>query len=171
MTSVPSRNPVSQIGDAAVDDDAGIENAIPFDRTDVAEEAGQPLRLEPLPLARPHDDAEVGEDEQHEAVEEADAVVAGVDEEERRADRLGQAQSDGAADERPEQIGDLRLPELRLDEDDGGAEQRADADVGQERRVERPEDRRGPRNGGDEERAHEQLPRHEQTPKINVPPG
>ena len=69
-------------------------------------------------------------------MEEGDARVAGVRPEERGADRLRQPETDGAADQRPEEIGDLGLAEPRLDADDDEAEQRADErvdpDVGRE---------------------------------------
>ena len=65
---------LADIGDPAVDDDAGIEDAVALLRPGVAEQADQPLGLQPLPFARAHDDPEVGEDEQDEAVEEDDAA-------------------------------------------------------------------------------------------------
>ena len=61
---------------------------------------------------------EVGKDEQDEAVKERDAGIARVRPEERGADRLGQAEADGAADQRAEEVGDLRLAQPRLDADD-----------------------------------------------------
>ena len=98
-------------------------------RSGVAEQADQPRRLQPLPLPRAHHDAEVGEDEQDEAVEEHDAGIGGVGPEQRRADRLGEPEADGAADQRAEQIGDFGVAQPGLDADDDQPEQRADGQV------------------------------------------
>src|SRR4029078_8047818 len=82
---------LADVRDAGVDDDARVEEAIPFLGPGVAKQFAQPLRLQPLPLARPHDDAEVGEDEEDEAVDEDDAAGGGSDPEERRPDALRDA--------------------------------------------------------------------------------
>ena len=58
-----------------------------------------------------------------------DAGIAGVRPEERRADRLGEAETDRAADQRAEQVGDLGVAQPGFDADDDQAEQRADSDV------------------------------------------
>ena len=105
---------LADVGDAAVDDDARIEDAIPLLRTGVAKEARQPLRLQPLAFPRTHHDPEVREDEQDEAVQEDDAMVGGVGPEERGTDRLGEAESDGASDQRAEEIGDFRFDAAAL---------------------------------------------------------
>ena len=117
---------LADVGDAAVDDHAGVENAIALLRTGVAEEAGEPLRLQPLAFPRAHHDPEVREDEQDEAVQEDDAVVGRVGPEQRGANRLGEPEADGAADQRAEQIGHLRLAQPRFDDHDQRAERRAD---------------------------------------------
>ena len=70
---------------------------------------------------------EVRKDEQDEAVEEDDAGIGRVGPEQRRADRLREAEADGSADERAEQVGDLALPQPRLEEDDQQAEHGAEA--------------------------------------------
>ena len=151
---------LADVGDAAVDDHAGVEDAIALLRAGVAEEADQPLRLEPLPLPGAHHDAEIREDEQDEAVQEDDAMIGGVGPEERGADGLGEPEADGAADERAEQIGDLRFAQPRFDEHDQRAERRADADIDDEQRMERPQERRGPGDGGNEARASDDMPGH-----------
>ena len=84
-------------------------------------------------------------------MEEDDAAVGGVGPEERRADRLREAEADGPADQRAEEIGDLRRPQPGLDEDDDDAEDDPDGDVDAERGVERPRQRRGPRDRRDEQ--------------------
>ena len=117
---------LADVGDAAVDDHAGVEDAVALLRPGVAEQADQPAGLQPLPLARPHDDAEVGEHQQDEAVQEDDAAIGGVGPEQRRADRLREPEADGAADERAEQVGDLGLAQPGLDPDDQQAERDAD---------------------------------------------
>ena len=100
---------LADVGDAAVDDDAGVEDAVALLRAGVAEQADQPL---PAPATRPFRAPitmpEVREDEQDEAVQEDDAAVGRVGPEERGADRLREAEADGAADQRAEQIGHLR---------------------------------------------------------------
>ena len=95
---------LADVGDAAVDDDAGVEDAVALLRPGVAEERREPGGLQPLPLARAHHDAEIGEHQQDEAVQEHDPRVAGVGPEQRRADRFGEAEADGAADQRAEQV-------------------------------------------------------------------
>ena len=48
---------LADVGDAAVDDHARVEDPVALLRPGVAEERHQPGRLEPLPLARAHHDA------------------------------------------------------------------------------------------------------------------
>ena len=151
---------LADVGNAAVDDHAGVENAIALLRAGVTEEPGQTLRLEPLPFPGAHDDAEIRKDEQDETVQEDDAVIGRVGPEQRGADRLGQTEADGAADERAKQIGHLRLPQPRFDDHDQRAERRADDDIDDEQLMERPEKRRGPGDGGDETRASDDMPGH-----------
>ena len=98
----------------------------------------------------------------------ADARVAGVGPEERRADRLGEAETDGAADQRAEQIGDLGFAEAGLDEDDGRAEQGADAGIDGHRRTEWPQQRRRPGDGGHETRSNDDMPGHEDSGYENA---
>ena len=43
---------LADVGDAAVDDDAGVEDPVAPLRSGVAEQADQPRRLQPLPFAR-----------------------------------------------------------------------------------------------------------------------
>ena len=62
-------------------------------------------------------------------MQERDARIARVGPEERRADRLGQSETDRAADERAEEVGDLGFAQPRFDADDHQAEQRADDGV------------------------------------------
>ena len=52
---------LADVGDAAVDDDAGVEQAVAFLRPGVAKERDEARWLEPLALPRAHDDAEVRE--------------------------------------------------------------------------------------------------------------
>ena len=65
---------LADVGDAAVDDDAGVEDAIALLRAGVAEQADQALRLPPLPFPGPHDDPQVGEDQQGKGMEKGDAA-------------------------------------------------------------------------------------------------
>ena len=103
---------------------------------------------------------EVGEHEQDEAVQERDAGIAGVRPEERRADRLGQAEADRAADERAEQIGDLGLAQPRLDADDDEAEQRADDAFDPDVGGERPDEDGRVRDRQHEQNTDDQMPGH-----------
>ena len=55
-------------------------------------------------------------------MQESDARIAGVGPEERRADRLGQAETDRAANQRAEEVGDFRFTQPGFDADDDEAE-------------------------------------------------
>ena len=90
---------LAEIGDAAVDDHRGVENLVVALGPGGAEQRHQPRRLEPLALAPADHETEVREDQQDEAVQERDALIAVIDPEQRGADALGQQQADGAADE------------------------------------------------------------------------
>ena len=73
---------------------------------------------------------EVGKDQQDEAVQEDDPAIARVGPEQRRADRLGQAEPDRAADQRAEQVGDLGRSRSRVSTQTmSSAERRADDEV------------------------------------------
>src|SRR5205823_10623128 len=76
------------------------------------------------------------------------------------ADRLGQAEADGPADERAQEVGDFGRAEPGLDEDDQGAEADADAHVEPQVGMKRPRQGRGPRRGRDEAGASHELPGH-----------
>ena len=51
---------------------------------------------------------EIREDQQDEAVQERDPLIAVIDPEQRGADALGQQQADGAAEKGAQQLGDRR---------------------------------------------------------------
>ena len=68
--------------------------------------ADEVRRLEPLALAAAEHQPEVRQAEQDQAVQEDDAAVAEVGPEQRRADRLGRDQADGAAEQRAEHVRD-----------------------------------------------------------------
>ena len=69
---------LDDVGNAAVDDDAGVENPVALLRTRVTEQRRDSCRLEPLPFAGTHDNAEIGEDKKNEAVQKDDTAVAGI---------------------------------------------------------------------------------------------
>ena len=147
---------LADVGNPAVDDHAGVEDAVALLRPGVAKERRQPRRLEPLAFPRPHDDPEIREHQQDEAVQEDDAVVGGVGPEQRGADRLGEAEADGAADQRAEQVGDFGGTQTRFHQHDQQPEAQAEPDVQVERRAERPRQDRCVHD-----REHEQRPGHQ----------
>src|SRR5436190_3761834 len=151
---------LAHVGDAAVDDDAGVENAVALLGPGVAEQADEARRFQPLPLARAHHDPEIREDEQDEAVEEDDPAVRRVRPEEGGADGLRQAESDRPADERAQEVGHLRGTEPRLDIDDEDAERDTNPEVDRQAGMERTRQGRRPRNGGYEQRASNEMPGH-----------
>ena len=106
---------LADVGDPPVDDHARVEDAIPLQGTRVPEQAHQPSGLEPFTLARPHQDSEVWEHQENEAVEKHDAAIARVGPEQRRTDRLREPEADCAADQRAEQIRDFGVPQACLD--------------------------------------------------------
>ncbi len=94
-------------------------------------------------------------------MQEGDARVARVGPEEGRADRLRQAETDGAADERAEEIGDLGLAQARLDADDDETEERADDRVRPDVSGERPNQHGRVGDGEHEQHTDDQMPGHE----------
>ncbi len=96
---------VAEVRDAAVDDHRGVEDLVVTLRTRGAEQRHQPRRLEPFALAAADDQPEIREDQQDEAVQERDALIAVIDPEQRVADALGQQQADGAAEKRARAAG------------------------------------------------------------------
>ena len=116
---------LADVGDAAVDDDAGVENSVAALRLrSRPEQAGEPLGLEPLARFRAEHEADVRQREQDERVEEDDAEVVGVRPEMRVADQPREQQSDGAADERADDVGERRLPKAIFEEDDEAGDAR-----------------------------------------------
>ena len=119
----------ADVGDAAVDDDAGVEDLVALARAGRAEQRDEVLRLEPFAAAGPEHQAQVRQREQDEAVQEDHALVAEIRPVERRADRLGRQQADGAAEQRAEHVRDRRRLEPELEDDDQQAEDEPERDV------------------------------------------
>ena len=93
---------LADVGDAAVDDHARVENLVAALRAGGAEQADQPRRLEPFAVLAAEHQAEVRQHDQHEAVQELDPAIAGVGPEQAGADRAREAEADRAADQRAE---------------------------------------------------------------------
>ena len=93
-------------------------------------------------------------------MQERDARIAGVGPEERRADRLGQPETDGAPDERAEKVRHFGLAQTGFDADDDEAEQRADQHVHEHVRRERPNEHGGVGDRDDEQHTDDQMPGH-----------
>jgi hypothetical protein len=107
---------LAEVGDAAIDDHRGVENLVVALGPCGAKQGHQPRRLEPLTLAPADDQAEVREDQQDEAMQERDALVAVIDPEQRGADALGQQESGGAADKGAEHVSDGGVAQLPLED-------------------------------------------------------
>src|ERR1051325_6494238 len=120
---------LADVGDAAVDDDARVEHAIAAARTRVAEEADDALGLQPLGVARAHDQADVGQAKQNQAVQEDDAVVVDVRPVERRADRLRRAKADSATEQAAEHVRHGDMLQTLLEKDHQRAEADADSET------------------------------------------
>ena len=120
---------LADVRDPAVDDDAGVEHLVSPARARRAEDADEVFRLEPLTLAGAHHEAKVRKREQDEAVKEDDAVVAEIGPVHRVAQHLGGRQSDCAAKEAAQHVGDGRFLEAHLQPDDEAAEDDAEGDV------------------------------------------
>ncbi len=156
---------LADVGHAAVDDHAGVEDAVAALGAGAAEQADQARRLEPFALAAAQHQPEVRQGEQHERVEERDAVVLGVGPEERRADGLGDAQADRAAQHRAEHVRDRRVPEPRLERDKHDGQRHAEGGVELYRPAERPQQDRGIDDGNDEEQTGKEEPGHANAPE------
>jgi hypothetical protein len=117
---------LADVGNATIDDDARIKNAVALLRTRVPKEGGNPGRLQPFPFSSTHDNAEIRKDEQNETVEKDDPAIAGIGPEERGANRLGETKPNRTTNERTEQIGDLSGAKPRFDPDDQNAQCGAD---------------------------------------------
>src|SRR5262249_59422571 len=143
---------LADVRDAAVDDDAGIEDLVTALRTRGAEQTDQARRLQPLAVLRAKDQTEVRQHEQDEAVEELHLAVAGIGPEQSGADRARQAQADGAADQRPDDARDRRLAEAALEKDDKRRKDKRETDIGRKTDREWMKHGRGVSHRRDEER-------------------
>ena len=120
--------------------------------------------FEPLALAPAEDEAEVRQRQQDQAVQEDDAAVAEVGPVQRGADRLGRAEADGAADQRPEHVRDGDVLEPDLERDDQDAEDQAEGGFGSGAADEGLELVGGVADGRDEQDTREHEPGHEGLP-------
>ena len=157
---------LADVRDAAVDDDARVEDLVAPLRPRRAEQADEPRRLEPFAVLAAQDETEVRQDDQDEAVQELYAPIAAVGPEEAGANRMGDAEADRAADERPEHAGDGGFTQAALEQHDERGEDEGEADVGKESNRERKENRGGVGDGGDEEHSRERKPSHGATPEL-----
>ena len=121
---------LADVGDAAVDDDAGVENSVAALLLRLRpEQPRDPLWLEPLAGLRAEHEADVGQREKNERVKEDDAEVVGVRPEVRVANQPREQQADGAADERADDVGERRLAKAIFEEDDEAGDADAKRDV------------------------------------------
>jgi hypothetical protein len=154
---------LADVGDAAVDDDAGIEDPVSALRAAGPEEADEARGVEPFAATAANHHAEVRQCEQDEAVEEDDAAAAKVRPVEGRPDRLRERKPDGAAKQCAEHVRDRRVLQPDLDADDQDAEDGTKQEV-LKVPVEGLELMCRPGNGRDEQNAGENEPRHEAPP-------
>ena len=117
------------VRNAAVDDDARVENAVPLLRAGVTEE-GQELRgLEPLTSAGSEHEAQVREHQDDQTVQEPDLGAFRVSPEERGADRARDEETDAEPEQAAENACNGRVPEARLSgrDEKGDTETEGDA--------------------------------------------
>src|SRR5262249_10051921 len=141
---------LAHVGDAAVDDDARVENLVTPFRTGGAEQADEPRRLQPLAVLGGEDEAQIRQHQQDEAVEEFDAAVAAVGPEEPGADGARDPQADGAADERAQDASDGGVAQATFEQNDQRRENQTEPDVGQRSDRQRMEGGGGIGDRGDE---------------------
>ena len=108
----------TDVRDAAVDDDARVEDLVSLARPGRPEQVHEVLRLEPLALTRTDHDSKVRQRQQDDAVKEDDASVTQVGPVERGADGLGREQTDGSAQQGADHMRDGDVLEAQLEGDD-----------------------------------------------------
>jgi hypothetical protein len=119
----------ADVGDAAVDDDARVEYLVALPRTGRAEQRDEVLRFEPFAAASPEHQAQIWQREQNETVEEDHPLVAEIRPIERGADCPRRQQTDGAAEQRADQVRDRRRLQPQLEDNDQQAEDDSECDV------------------------------------------
>src|SRR5579862_6087540 len=124
VTMTPSRNPVSDIGDASVDDDAGVENLVAFLALLLtAEDAAEGGQVQQVSLIGADDEADVGHEQHDQDLQEALGVALrnaiANDEGEEVSATDSEETSNGGADE-PFEADHAELP---FEDDDCCAEQ------------------------------------------------
>jgi hypothetical protein len=109
---------LDDIGDAPVDDDARIEDAVSLLEAGVAEQRHELGGLEPLTFADAEDESQVWQHHDNETVKEPHLVVRGVGPEQGRADHFCDREPDAESDQPTEHVGDGRVPKPRFGQDD-----------------------------------------------------
>src|SRR5262249_7836249 len=159
---------LAHVGDAAVDDDAGVEHLVAPFGTGRPEQARQPRRLEPFAVLAADHEAEIRQHDQRKAVQELDAPIAAVGPEQARHDQMGDAETDRAPDQRAEDTRDCGFAKPCFDGNDEAGERESEGDVRDETDRKRLQDRGGVGDGSDEQHAGERKPGHGATPDRNA---
>jgi hypothetical protein len=136
--------------DAAVDDDAGVEDLIAAFGTYRAEQADEPCRLEPLAMPAAEDEPQIRQDDEDETVKKRDAAVACVCPKQPGAYRSRDEQAGRAAEERAQNVRDGGFAQSPLERDDQRGECERKRDVGRSAEGERLQQGGGVGDGGEE---------------------
>src|SRR5262249_47909962 len=109
---------LADVGDAAVDDHARVEDLVAALRSGCSEQAREPRRLAPLAVLAAQDQPEIRKHDQREAMEKLHAVVAVVRPEQTGHDGVGDRKADRAADQGAEDARDRNVAEPALEVND-----------------------------------------------------
>src|SRR5215470_10302486 len=118
----------ADVGNAAVDDDAGNENLVAVLGAVGAEQCHQAGGLEPLTVLAADHEAEVRQHDQNEAVEKLDPAIAGIGPKQPGRDRPRNQQPDRTAKQRAQYAGHscLAQPHFEQDHETGKREREPD---------------------------------------------
>ena len=156
----------ADVGDAAVDDDAGIQDPIAALRRLRPEQARQPLGLEPLAGLPAEHEADVGQHQQNQAVKKHHARVAGVGPEQRGAEHARDEQPARAAEQRAEHVGQRRVTEPIFEINDEAGEDEGKREVQGRAAAKRPQHVGAVRHADDEQEPRNARPAHKLGPHL-----
>ena len=111
-------------------------------------------------MLRPQHQAEVGQDDQQEGVQELDLGVGAVGEEQARLNRTGDSQADGATERSAEHAARRDLAHARFERDDESGQDDRECDIGDEADRKRLQQGRRVRHGRHDQHTGEHEPSH-----------
>src|SRR5208337_3248081 len=146
---------LGNVGDAPVNDDAGVENLVAFlGLLLTAENPTQRRQVQQIAFVGADDQAYVGHQQHHQDLKKAPGVLAQRAVADDQGKQVGATNAEEAPDGRTDESFQAHPPQLPLEQNDSGADQRAHAPIQIARQSERLQDEAGDRYHDDKKKAN-----------------